>query len=111
MVIALVAGLEYFRSDSDWHTRGICNSALVRLVFENDKIFQEEDNLAAIWNLFFSLGSIPQSSTVIQDRIVIIQGLGLLAPLYVKVDAGLARNVVECLINLKLKVIFCISNS
>jgi hypothetical protein len=79
---------------------------LVRLVFENEKIFQEEDNLAAIWNLFFLLGSTPHDSTTIQDRIVIIKGLGLLAPLYVKVDTSLARNVIECLLRLKIKVIF-----
>lgn len=105
MVIALVAGLECFHQGTDWHTRGICNTALIRLVFENDKTFQEEDNLAAIWNLVFLLGSMSPSSTAIQDRIVIIKGMGLLAPLYVKVDSSLARHIIECLIKLKIKVI------
>ena len=104
MVIALVAGLEFFHKDLDWHTRGICNTALVRLVFENDKTFQEDDNLAAIWNLFFLLGTMPASSAAVQDRIVIIKGLGLLAPLYVRLDSSLARNIIECLIKLKIKV-------
>jgi hypothetical protein len=105
MVIALVAGIECFYINSDWQMRGICNTALVRLVFENDKTFQEDDNLAAIWNLFFLLGSMSNSTVALHDRIVIINGLGLLAPLYVKLDSSLARNIIECLIKLKIKVI------
>lgn len=45
MVVAVVAGLECFHSSNDWHIRGICNTALARLVIENAKIFVEEDNL------------------------------------------------------------------
>ena len=73
MVLALISGLERFYTSLDWHTRGICNSALDRLVYENEKIFLEEDHLAAIWNLYFLLGSIPPSSTNFPDRIVIIK--------------------------------------
>jgi len=104
IVVALVAGMECALKDSDWHTRGIINTALVRLVFENDKTFQEDDNLAAIWNLFFLLGTMPTSSIAAQDRIVIIKGLGLLAPIYVLIDPNLARNIVESLLKLKIKV-------
>ena len=73
MVIAVVAGLEIFHTCPDWTARGICNSALARLVFENEKIFLEEDQLAAIWNLFFSINSIPLISKIFPDRIVIIK--------------------------------------
>ena len=106
MVIALVAKLENFHKNLNWHTRGICISALIQLVNENEKIFQEEDNLAAIWNLFFLLGAVSHISPVVLDRIVIIQGLGILAHMYAKTDTCLASNVIESLLKLDIKVYF-----
>ena len=44
MAVAIVAGLECFYNSPNWHLKGICITALARLVFENDKIFLEEDN-------------------------------------------------------------------
>lgn len=73
MAIAFVAGLECFNTSNDWRVRGICNAALARLVFENDLIFVQEDHLAAIWNLYFSLQSIPLISKVFPDRLVILK--------------------------------------
>ncbi|KAJ3033939.1 hypothetical protein HK097_004674, partial [Rhizophlyctis rosea] len=103
MVIAVVAGLEIFHTCPDWTARGICNSALARLVFENEKIFLEEDQLAAIWNLFFSLNSIPLISKIFPDRIVIIKALGLLAPLYSLADTALTYRIVDTLMRLQGK--------
>jgi hypothetical protein len=73
MALALVSGLEYCHINSPWQIRGICNAALARIVLQNEKLFVEEDNLAAIWNLYFLLGSASQSSTIFPDRIVIIK--------------------------------------
>ncbi|KAJ3014030.1 hypothetical protein HKX48_005388 [Thoreauomyces humboldtii] len=100
MVVALVAGLECFYTCPDWTVRGICNSALARLVYENAKIFLEEDQLAAIWNLFFSLHSVPLICKIFPDRIVIVKALGLLAPLYVPADASLTYRIIETLLRL-----------
>ncbi|KAI8822501.1 armadillo-type protein [Fimicolochytrium jonesii] len=105
LAVALVAGLECFYTCPDWTVRGTCNSALARLVYENAKIFLEEDQLAAIWNLFFSLHSIPLISKVFPDRIVIIKALGLLAPLYVPADPALAYRIVESLLRLDKKTV------
>ncbi|KAJ3041918.1 hypothetical protein HDV00_008427 [Rhizophlyctis rosea] len=105
MVVAVVAGLEIFHTCPDWTARGICNSALARLVFENEKIFLEEDQLAAIWNLFFSISSIPLISKIFPDRIVIIKALGLLAPLYSLADTALTYRIVDTLMRLKGKTV------
>ncbi|KND03924.1 uncharacterized protein SPPG_01373 [Spizellomyces punctatus DAOM BR117] len=103
MAVALVAGLECFYTCPDWTVRGVCNSALARLVYENDKIFLEEDQLAAIWNLYFSLHSIPIISKVFPDRIVIVKALGLLAPLYSPADSALTYRIVDSLLRLQDK--------
>ncbi|KAL2913671.1 hypothetical protein HK105_206831 [Polyrhizophydium stewartii] len=110
MVIALVAGLECFYSSPDWRVRGICNAALARLVFENQQTFLEEDHhilfdlaCPAIWNLLFSLTSIPLISNVFPDRIVILKSLQLLAPIYAGEDTALSCSVVETLLRLKAK--------
>jgi hypothetical protein len=73
MAVALAAGLECFLTINDWNVRGVCISALTRLVYENEKVFLEEDHLAAIWNLHFSMGLIPMISKIFPDRIVIIR--------------------------------------
>ncbi|KAI9106007.1 armadillo-type protein [Phlyctochytrium arcticum] len=103
MAVALVAGLECFYTCPDWTVRGICNTALARIVYECDKIFLEEDQLAAIWNLFFSLHSIPLFSKVFPDRIVIIKALGLLTPLYAPADTALTYRIIESLLRLHNK--------
>ncbi|KAJ3226007.1 hypothetical protein HK099_005713 [Clydaea vesicula] len=73
MVVAIIAGLECFYQCVDWGVRSICVSALTRLVFENEKVFLGEDQLCAIWNLFFSLNSLPQIINSFPDRIVTIE--------------------------------------
>lgn len=103
MAIALVAGLECFFACVDWSVRGICISALTRIVYENEKIFQEEDQLSAIWNLYFSLGSIPLISKVFPDRVVIVRSLGLLANMYSSVDTTLTNRVISGLLRLEYK--------
>ncbi|KAJ3415514.1 RNA polymerase II associated protein 1 [Chytridiales sp. JEL 0842] len=77
--------------------------ALTRIVYENEKVFLEEDHLAAIWNLYFSLGSIPLISKVFPDRCVIIKSLGTLAPLYSLADISLTYGVIGTLLRLKDK--------
>ncbi|KAI9362464.1 armadillo-type protein [Zopfochytrium polystomum] len=98
MAIALAAGLECFFTCSDWMVRGICISALARIIYENEKVFVEEDQLSAVWNLYFSLESIPLFSKVFPDRLVIIKSLGLLAPMYACVDTTLTIRVISSLI-------------
>ncbi|KAI8809948.1 armadillo-type protein [Cladochytrium replicatum] len=124
MAVAIVAGLECFYSHQDWNFRGICTSALSRIVFENEKQFVEEDQhihsnphnlfpvnvdsltplilplplLAAIWNLYFSLTFIPLTCKIFPDRVVV--ALGLLAPQYVGGDPTLSLRVVESLMRL-----------
>ncbi|KAJ3064614.1 hypothetical protein HDU98_011984, partial [Podochytrium sp. JEL0797] len=105
MAIPLVAGLEAFFMCLDASVRGICISALTRIVFENDRVFLEEDHLAAIWNLYFSLGSIAMISRVFPDRIVIIKGLGLLAPIYASVDSSLTYGIIGTLMHLENKTV------
>ncbi|KAJ3290685.1 hypothetical protein HDU76_007369 [Blyttiomyces sp. JEL0837] len=105
MAMAFVAGLECFFVSVDWTVRGICISALTRLVYENEKLFMEDDHLAAIWNLHFSLGSIPLFSKVFPDRIVIIKSLGLLAPLFASIDWPLTMAVISGLLRLKDKTV------
>ncbi|KAJ1568770.1 hypothetical protein HK405_014015 [Cladochytrium tenue] len=73
MAIALVAGLECFFTYPDWAVRGVCISALTRIVYENERTFLEEDQLSAVWNLYFSLGSIPLFAKIFPDRVVIIR--------------------------------------
>ncbi|KAH6591220.1 hypothetical protein BASA61_005015 [Batrachochytrium salamandrivorans] len=80
MSIAIVAGLEYFHNSPDWRVRGI-----------------------SIWNLYFSLSSIPQISSIFPDRIVVLKALHLLAPLYAVEDANLAWCIVDSLLRLKTK--------
>ncbi|KAJ3124549.1 hypothetical protein HK098_001049, partial [Nowakowskiella sp. JEL0407] len=71
--VALISGLECFYTCSDWNIRGICTSALSRIVYENEKVFLEEDHLTAIWNLFFSLNFVPLWSKVFPDRVVVVK--------------------------------------
>ncbi|KAI9005894.1 armadillo-type protein [Gaertneriomyces semiglobifer] len=103
MAVALVAGLECFYTCPDWGVRGVCNTALAQIVFENERTFLGEDQLAAIWNLFFSLHSIPLISKVFPDRIVIINALGLLGPLFAPADLALSYRVVDTLLRLRNK--------
>ncbi|KAJ8326515.1 hypothetical protein O5D80_005263 [Batrachochytrium dendrobatidis] len=102
MVLSMVAGLECFRNSSSWHIRGICNAALARLVFENKQSFLNDD-LSAIWNLFFSLNSIPQICSIFPDRIIILQALHLLAPIYAVEDTALSCSIIDTLLRLKTK--------
>ncbi|KAJ3101339.1 hypothetical protein HDU97_001433 [Phlyctochytrium planicorne] len=105
MAIAFVAGLECFFTCIDWSVRSICISALTRLVYENEKVFLEEDHLSAIYNLYFSLGSIPLLSKIFPDRIVIIKALGLLSGLYALADTALTGSIIQSLLRLKDKTI------
>ncbi|KAJ3208349.1 hypothetical protein HDU82_002587 [Entophlyctis luteolus] len=103
MAINIVAGLETFLSCVDPSIRGVCISALSRIVLENEKVFVEEDHLAAIWNLYLSLGSIAALSKIFSDRIVIIKSLGLLAHIYASVDSSLTYGVIGTLMKLENK--------
>ncbi|KAJ3084110.1 hypothetical protein HDU99_003321 [Rhizoclosmatium hyalinum] len=103
MSIPLVAGLEAFFTCLDSSVRGICISALTRIILENERVFLEEDHLAAIWNLYFALGSIAMISRVFPDRIDIIKGLGLLAPIYAGVDSSLTYGIIGTLMHLENK--------
>ncbi|KAJ3242402.1 hypothetical protein HDU78_001407 [Chytriomyces hyalinus] len=105
MAIPLVAGLEAFFTCLDPNIRGICITALTRVVFENGKIFLEEDHLAAVWNLYFSFGSIASITKVFPDRIVLIKGLGLLAPIYAAFDSSLTYGIISTLLNLDAKTV------
>lgn len=73
MAVAIVAGLECFYLCPDSGVRSICISALSRIVFENEKIFMDEDQLAAIWNLYFAINFLPSTIAVFPDRCVVIQ--------------------------------------
>lgn len=104
MVIALIAGLECFYLCQDSAVRAICVAALARLVYENEKVFIHDDQLAAIWNLQFSLNSIASVAKSFPDRIVTIKALGLLCQIYSK-DVGLAHHIVDGMLRLKNKVL------
>ncbi|KAI9141859.1 hypothetical protein BKA69DRAFT_1071625 [Paraphysoderma sedebokerense] len=103
MSVALVAGLECFYTVSNQTIRAVCVTALTRIIHENQKVFLEEDHLAAIWNLFFTLQSEHQASKYYPERLVIIKALHLLAPLYCLEDIVLTYRIVECLLKLKKK--------
>eukprot|EP00842_Homolaphlyctis_polyrhiza_P003152 jgi/Hompol1/3838/HPOL_003403-RA len=103
MVLAMVAGLECYYDSLDWHVRGICYAAMARLVLENEMTFLQEDHLAAIWNLYFSLNSIPLISNIFPDRIIILKSLLLLAPIFVGEDSALSCSVTDTLLRLKDK--------
>ncbi|RKO83447.1 hypothetical protein BDK51DRAFT_34472, partial [Blyttiomyces helicus] len=83
----------------------IFDKKVLDLKKKTEKIFHgfRTDDKAAIWNLFFSLNSIPLISKVFPDRVVIIKALGLLAPLYSLADTALAHRVIDTLLRLKDK--------
>ncbi|KAJ3090469.1 hypothetical protein HK102_003650 [Quaeritorhiza haematococci] len=99
MAVALVAGLECFYTSTDWNVRGICISALTRLVYENEKIFLEEDHH------ILSIFPTPCVARVdmFTDRIVIIKALGLLSALYCKTKMDLTFRIIESLLTLRDK--------
>lgn len=73
MAVQIVTGLECFYSCPDPNIRAICISALSRIVFENGPVFQQDDQLTAVWNLYFCLNTLPMVDRLFPDRIVIIQ--------------------------------------
>ena len=73
LALAFVAGLEIFYAYPDPLIRGICITALARLIYENNKVFLEEDHLSAVWNLFFVLNATTTSIKPLPDRVVIIE--------------------------------------
>ncbi|KAJ3269686.1 hypothetical protein HDV01_001114 [Terramyces sp. JEL0728] len=103
MSIAIISGLELYNNSSDWRVRGICNCAIAQLVNENQQKFIHEDRLAAIWNLYFLLGLIPNVSPIFPDRVVIIDAMLLLAPIYSVENHELSTNVVSALMLLQNK--------
>jgi hypothetical protein len=107
MAVAIVAGLECFYSCSDSTVRNICIAALSRLVFENERIFLDEDQLAAVWNLYFALNTCSTiGSLVYPDRTVVIKALNLLTHLFTT-DVGLTYRIIDSLLRLPDKVISC----
>ncbi|KAJ3309526.1 hypothetical protein HDV04_005966 [Boothiomyces sp. JEL0838] len=98
MAIAIISGLELYNNSSDWRVRGICNCAIAQLVNENQQKFIHEDRLAAIWNLYFLLGLIPSISPIFPDRVVIIDAMLLLAPIYAVENHELSTNIVSTLL-------------
>lgn len=104
MVIAIIAGLELFSASEDWRIRSVCNAAISQLVLENQVKVLHEDRLTAIWNLYFSLGSISKVSPIFPDRIVILNALRQLAPMYAIEDDELSATIVTSLLQLSNKV-------
>jgi hypothetical protein len=104
MAVALVTGLECFYTCYDWNVRSVCISALSRIVYENEKIFIEEDQLNAIWNLYFCLNNLPSIDKLFPDRITLIKSLALLVKIYCPTDLALSFRIMESLLRLKEKV-------
>ncbi|KAJ3318939.1 hypothetical protein HDV06_006928 [Boothiomyces sp. JEL0866] len=103
MAIAIISGLELYNNSADWRVRGICNCAIAQLVNENQQKFIHEDRLAAIWNLYFLLGLIPSISPIFPDRVVIIDAMLLLAPIYSVENHELSTNIVSTLMLIQNK--------
>jgi hypothetical protein len=103
LAVALVAGLECFYSCPDSSIRGICVTALATMIHENEKIFLQEDQLAAIWNLYFLLCSFPDNSKFYIDRIVVIKSLGQLADIYSTNDPTSTERILASLLRLTNK--------
>ena len=101
--IPVISGLECFYTAEDPTTRSTCVSALSRLVFENSAQISNEDRLAAVWNLFFSLNWLPVS-TLFPNRLVSINALGLLSQVYVS-DSPLTYRIMDGLFRLKNKTL------
>lgn len=71
--IAMAAALECFYSCPDSSIRGICVSALSNLIHENEQVFRDKDQLAAVWNLFFLLSSYPENAKYFHDRVIVVK--------------------------------------
>jgi PIN domain nuclease of toxin-antitoxin system len=103
MVVPIISGLECYQSYADWKIRSTCNVALSTLILEHGPEF-EEQHLPAIWNFYFAMNSIPMSHKVFPDRIIIIEALEKVAPLYASKDRALSTSIVDCLLRVPLKV-------
>ncbi|TPX45274.1 hypothetical protein SeMB42_g04067 [Synchytrium endobioticum] len=109
----MIAALEPFLKSRNWMIRGVAISALTRILYENEKQFDQEEHLAVVWTLFFAFGSaglgsgstggISHRRNFFPDRIVVIKALGLLAPMYCTVNARLTQQIVELLLSLDHK--------
>jgi hypothetical protein len=73
VAIALAAALECCFVSAEFPSRDICITALAQLISENQKVFLEEDQLAAVWNLYFCLHSQSLQARISSIRIVIIK--------------------------------------
>ena len=120
VAIALVAALECCYVSKEFPCRDICITALAQLLFENQKVFIEEDQLAAVWNLYFCLHSqslqarfsslrlvivkVSSPCQGVSDMIHVCKALGLLSSLYAPLDLNLDLRVLESLLKLKDKV-------
>ncbi|TPX30748.1 hypothetical protein SmJEL517_g05768 [Synchytrium microbalum] len=102
IALPMISGLESLSKSSNWTTRGASISAMTRILFENEKMFGQDDHLRVVWNLFFTLGS-NSKHRFFPDRIVVIKALGLLAPLYCLSDSSLTQQIVKVLLGLKDK--------
>jgi hypothetical protein len=99
MIVALVASLECVYTFSESGTKAASISALARSIFENEKVFIEDDQhilfsqctlphiytfnhfvnpfvffaLAAVWNLYFCLNAYKADLSFSSDRLVVIK--------------------------------------
>ncbi|KAJ3338805.1 hypothetical protein HDU93_009027 [Gonapodya sp. JEL0774] len=104
MAVSLVAALECFYPHPDQNVRSVCVTALTEIIFHNQKQFVEADQLAAVWNLYFSLNGIDGAGfRQVVDRTVNVKALGLLSPLYCNNDFVLTWNIVRELLKLNNK--------
>ncbi|KAI8904746.1 armadillo-type protein [Gorgonomyces haynaldii] len=100
MLVPLVSGLENYQMHHDWRIRSISNTSISRLVFD-----AQDKNLykSPVWNIYFALGSLQSSLQLFQDRLVMIQALHLLAPVYTPKDSTLALGICDTLMRLPSK--------
>lgn len=104
MLVPLISGLECYQCCHDWKVRSAANIALSVLILHGTQF--EERHLAAIWNFYFALKSIPLSQKIFPDRFIIIQALDKAAPLYASKDRPLAIAISDCLLRIPDKVFF-----
>jgi hypothetical protein len=104
IAIPLASALECFMDSDNSHLRCVCVLVLTKLISHNPTVFQTDDNLVTIWNLCFSFNTLDTVFSFTPDRIILIQSLGYLAPIYCSEDIELAYKVIESLLVFKNKV-------
>jgi hypothetical protein len=102
MIVPIISGLECYQCDPDWKVRSCTNIALSILILEHGPDFEHE-HLPAIWNFYFALNSIPLSQKLFPDRVIIIQALNNVAPLYASKDRSLGIAIANSLLRIPNK--------